>query len=139
MDIIECSPEMDIDRMFCPSTGEVIFAPSYESINDDAVAFVACWDSSNLSEPTINDELLKSSWEKYYNDNLKGRHDYIWEDFRNFLKSYENPQWIVYECDYYGMACGPTGTTLVFVVKVDTLIEVDPDFEGESEGNTEQP
>ena len=32
MEIIKCSPEMSVDRMYCPSTDEVIFAPDYEMI-----------------------------------------------------------------------------------------------------------
>jgi len=44
MEIIECSPEMSIDRMYCPSTDEVIFAPGYEELNEDA----------NASDPNYN-------------------------------------------------------------------------------------
>ena len=87
-----------------------------------------------MDEPTINDELLKAAWEKFYNVDLKEKPNtrtYIWDDFRNFLKNYENSEWIVYECDFYSMACGPTTTTLVFVVKAGTVIEEDPDFDAE--------
>ena len=34
MKIIQCSPSMESDRMYCPSTDEVIFAPDYEEINE---------------------------------------------------------------------------------------------------------
>jgi len=138
MEIIECSPEMEIDRMYCPSTDEVIFAPGYESINEDAKAFIAQWNAEILEEPTINDESLETAWEKFYNEDLAEKleaGEYIWDDFRNFLRNYENPEWIVYECDFYGMACGPTTTTLVFVVKADTIIEEDPDYDEETAGN----
>ena len=97
MKLIECSPEMSTDRMYCPSTDEVIFAPDYEEINDNAEAFIASWDAEDLYEPTINDETFKAAWEKFYNEDLKEKlktHTYIWDDFRNFLKNYENSEWV---------------------------------------------
>ena len=134
MELIERAPEMSTDRMYCPSTDEVIFAPGYDEINEDTEAFIAMWDAEFMKEPTINDESLKAAWEKFFNDDLNEKleaGDYIWDDFRDFLRNYDNPEWMVYECDFYGMACGPTTTTLVFVVKADTIIEEDPDYNAE--------
>ena len=124
---------MDTDRMYCPSTDEVIFAPDYEEINENADAFIASWNASMLGESIITDKTLEAAWDKFYIEVLKDKRGYIWDDFRNFLKAYDNPEWIVYECDFYGMACGPTCDTLVFVVKADTVIEEDPNIDNEEE------
>ena len=140
MVIIECSPEMDVDRMYCPSTDEIIFAPDYDSINEDANAFIAMWDAEIMDEPSITDESLETAWEKFYEEDLSEKRKagaYIWDDFRDFLRNYENPEWIVYECDFHGMACGPTTTTLVFVVKADTIIEDENDYDEESDDTEE--
>ena len=50
-----------------------------------------------------------------------------------FLSEYEYPDWIVYECTFYGMACGLVQNTIYFVVKADTIIEDDPDLENEED------
>ena len=134
MELIECAPEMSSDRMYCPSTDEIIFAPDYEEINDNAEAFIAMWPAEFMEEPTINNESLEAAWNKFYKEDLNEKleeGDYIWDDFRDFLRNYDNTEWKAYECDFHGMACGPTTTTLVFVVKADTIIEEDPDYNAE--------
>lgn len=65
MKLIECSPEMSTDRMYCPSTDEVIFAPDYEEIYDGAEAFIAYWHGEVLNETSITDSLLEKEWNKY--------------------------------------------------------------------------
>lgn len=140
MELIERAPRMSTDRMYCPSTDEIIFAPGYDEIFDNAEAYIAMWDADLMGEPTINNESLETAWKKFYNEDLNEKrqaHDYIWDDFRDFLRNYDNPEWMVYECDFYGMACGPTTTTLVFVVKADTIIEEDPDYDEGSDDNEE--
>ncbi len=44
---------MSVDRMYCQSNDEVIFALGYEEINESADAFVAMWDATLLDEPNI--------------------------------------------------------------------------------------
>lgn len=140
MNIISCSPEMDTDRMYCPSTDEVIFAPGYEEINEDAEAFVAYWHGEVLQEPSIKDEKLAAAWDKYYEGWDKIMEDTDeWEAVEKFLKDYKNPEWKVMECTFYGMNCGPTSTTVYYVVRADTIIEADPDPEKDPfEGMTEK-
>ena len=135
MEIIKCSPEMSVDRMYCPSTDEVIFAPDYEMINDNADAFIAYWHGEVLTEPEIKDPKLEEAWEATYRawDEQVDTEIDIWDLVDKFLAEYENPGWIVYECTFYGMACGPVSTTVYFVVKNDTIIEEDPDFDAEEE------
>jgi hypothetical protein len=166
MKIIEQHPEIKYDRMYCPSTDEVIFAPDYEEINEDADAFIAYWHGDVLEEPSITDEKLEAAWKKYFNkwsvandaykDYINGLQqdeiifeemekvrnkifhrwngaaddEYIdiWKLVEQFLMEYDNPNWIVYECTFSGMACGPVSTTVYYVVKSDTIIEDDPDI-----------
>lgn len=127
MKIVQCEPEMSVDRMYCPSTDEVIFAPNYEEINESAEAFIAYWHGEVLDQPEIKDPKLLAAWEKYYEkwDELSEELD-PFEIAEKFLKSYRNSQWKVMECTFYGMACGPTSTTVYYVVKSDTIIDEDP-------------
>jgi len=145
MEIIQCSPEMEYDRMYCPSTDEVIFAPDYEEINEGAEAFIAYWHGEVLDEPSITDDRLEKAWIEYFEkwDELMENLD-AWEAVEKFLSDYENPSWIVYECTFHGMACGPVATTVYYVVKADTEIELDPNYDEEAtekdsfEGKTEK-
>ncbi len=124
MKIIECSPDVPTDRMYCPSTDEVIFAPEYEEMYDGAKAFVAAWHSEVLDKPMIKDANLEAAWNAIYSEwNAEEDPELdLWDLLDKFLTEHENPAWIVYECTFYGMACGPVQTTIYFVVKADTII-----------------
>ena len=124
--------------MFCPSTDEVIFAPDYEEINENAEAFIAYWHGEVLDQPSITDEKLKAAWDEYF-EKWKDSEDIdIWDSVEKFLTDYENPAWIVYESTFHGMACGPVATTVYFVVKADTVIEYDPNIDNEEEEKEEK-
>jgi hypothetical protein len=127
MKLIPCSPEMSVDRMYCPSTDELIFAPDYEEINESADAFIAYWHGEVLDQPEIKDTKLKAAWDKYFEkwDELYEELD-PFEIVEKFLKSYRNAKWKVLKCTFHGMACGPISTTVYYVVKADTIIEEDP-------------
>jgi hypothetical protein len=136
---------MSTDRMYCPSTDEVIFAPDYEEINENAEAFIAYWHGEVLTEPLITDAKLESAWNEYYKKwEESGEEDLdIWEAVEKFFRSYRNSKWKVLECTFHGMACGPVSTTVYFVVKSDTIIEEDPapgknPYEGMSEKEIEE-
>lgn len=126
MKIIQCTPSMESDRMYCPSTDEVIFAPDYEEINESADAFIAYWHGEVLDQPSITDEKLKAAWDEYFEKWNDSEDIDIWDSVEKFLIDYENPAWIVYECTFHGIACGPVSTTVYYVVKADTVIEEDP-------------
>jgi hypothetical protein len=53
----------------------------------------------------------------------------MWEVVKKSLTEYENNSWIVYECTYYGMSCGSKSITVYYVVKADTVIEIDPEYD----------
>jgi hypothetical protein len=134
MKIIQCSPDMDTDRMYCPSTDEVIFAPDYEEINDSAEAFIAYWHGEVLDQPEIKDPKLKVAWDKYFEkwDELS-EEMFPFDIVEKFLRSYRNSKWKVFECTFHGMACGPVSTTVYYVVKDDTFIEEDPNYDKDAE------
>ena len=136
MKIIECAPSMSTDRMYCPSTDEVIFAPGYDEISIGAKAFVACWHDEVLDHPEFNDVKLEAAWDAVFKewDAQEDPELDLFELVPKFLSEYENPDWIVYECTFYGMACGPVQNTIYFVVKADTIIEDDPELENEEDG-----
>lgn len=128
MKIIKAQPDESVDRMFCPSTNEVIFAPGSEEINANAEAIIGYWHNEILEEPSIADSDLASAWDEYFEkweeltDEIDGS-----EAVKKFLKKYKNPKWKVFECIFNGIACGPVSFTVFFVVKADTVIEEDPD------------
>ncbi len=107
MKIIQCFPDMETDRMYCPLTDEVIFAPGYEEINEDAEAFIAYWHGEVMDQPLITDDKLKAAWNEYFGKWEESDNPDIWEAAEKFLKSYKNRKWKVLECTFYGMACGP--------------------------------
>jgi len=127
MKIVQCESEMSVDRMYCPSTDEVIFAPNYEEINESAEAFIAYWHGEVLDQPEIKDPKLLAAWEKY-NEKWAELSEKLdpFEIVEKFLKGYRNSQWKVMECTFHGMACGPVSTMVYYVVKADTVIDEDP-------------
>lgn len=113
------------EAMYCPSTDEDIFAPDMEEIGENAEAFLGYWHHEFLDQPVIRDKDLKETWEKFYSAyQKKEENDFgFYETVSNFLKTYENPEWIVYDCTFSGMACGPISYSVLYVVKADTIFE----------------
>lgn len=124
MEIIEYEPYSS-EAMFCPSTKEDIFAPDMDYINDEAEAFMGYWHHEVLDQPTIKDAGLMKAWENYCERSMSENEDYFdWhEGLLKFLQEYDNPNWIVYECTFSGIACGPISFTVWYVVKSDTIFE----------------
>jgi hypothetical protein len=128
MEIIELSVE-SYERMYCPSTDEIILAPN-EEINDTADALKGYWHCESMDEPEIKDSELKKAWNDYYENYLKDK-DLDWDDddYRKFFQKLDRPDWIAWECVFHGIACGPVSFTVIFVVKADTVIEEDPEYD----------
>ena len=124
MEITEYEPYSS-EAMHCPSTGEDIFAPDMEFINDAAEAFMGYWHHEVLDQPTIKDKGLREAWDLFVENNENAEGDYFdwYEALLKFLKEYDNPDWIVYECTFSGIACGPFSFTVWYVVKSDTVFE----------------
>ena len=117
-------------RMYCSDTDEVIFDSSLEFVNSDAKAFAAIWWAETMDEPDIKDDQLAEAWKQRCS---KGGDDFPddWDDVLNFLEARDSPEWEAIECMFEGMACGPVSYSAVFVVKVGTVVEEDPEVEEE--------
>ena len=117
------------DRMYCPSTGEIIFSSEFEEMDENARALIAYWHGDFLEEPVIKDQELSEAWEAFYEKwkKRRGRKN-LWKDVEQFFRDYQNDDWIVIECMYGGIACGPVSTTVYHVVYKDTVVEEDPDY-----------
>ncbi len=129
MEIIKSSPDLEYDRMYCPSTDEIIFETGRVVVNEDADAFIGYWLGGVLESPSIADDKLKSDWNEYWErrHELKNGND-EWSVVESFLKNYDNPSWIVHECTFEGGNNGPVYTTVYYVVMKDTIIEDDPNY-----------
>ena len=113
------------ERIYCPSTDEVLIAPDLKNINSKAEAFIGCWQSIALDRPSIKNQDLKDAWSRYVEKNLKKTHP-TWEDYQAFFREYENPNWVAYECEFRGDPSMPFFLTDIYVVKADTVLEEDP-------------
>lgn len=122
MQILETFTSYEGHRMICPSTDEIIWAPDMEELNTQAVALKGMWYFETLEEPEINDPQLQKDWEVFCehwekDPNRQGFSDAVGQ----FLKEYNNPEWVVYYCEYYRTAA------CYYVVLADTIIEEDPE------------
>ncbi len=113
------------ERMYCPSTDEVLFAPDLKNINVKADAFIGCWQSISMDRPSIKDQELKDAWRHYVEKNID-KSNPTWQDYQEFFRQYENPGWIAYECEFRGDPSLPFVFTDIYVVKADTILEEDP-------------
>ena len=97
----------------CPVTGEYILKED-EPINEDAKTLMAYWLDMTFEEPFIKNEKLRVSWqtftEKYMNENDGYEPDF--DAFEAFIASLDWDNWICYKLVIYGMACGPTSSTV---------------------------
>ena len=133
MEIIKLSPGYD-ERIYCPSTNEVILDQAADDLNHDAEALIGYWHDDGIDEPYCNNKTLEKEWEERYNNFLETEDDEfdVFDLLSDFLEKYENPEWKVYELRFSGMACGPISYTVWFVVKADTIIDTGPDSEDET-------
>lgn len=130
MRIIKYSPD-EFERLYCPSTEEVIFSIGREVLNFSAKAVIGYWNNDGIKEPKINDKKLKASWDDYFSKFSVGDKIFEWDDLLQFLADYNNPDWIVFDCSYNISIAGTF--FFCFVVKSDTVFEDDPDFENEED------
>lgn len=122
--------DFSYERLYCPSTGEVIMGPILNDIVIQPKAVGALWDYQFIDTPEIYDPKIRLAWDAFCkNWRLK---DITLEMVEKFLTDYDNPDWKVYECELEGMGCGPISRTILYVVKADTIVEVHPAFEDEA-------
>jgi hypothetical protein len=109
-------------RIYNTTTGEVIVD---EDCNDDAVSLKGYWIGDFLNEPIINDDKLRTAWKTFienFNKDNPGT-QVCWDDLDEFLEVIDNPSWIIYEITGIGMACGPIGYTVVYIVDKEVIVE----------------
>ena len=111
-------------KIYNLKTNEYIIYNEEEEANEDAKSLIACWASEVFDEPIIKDENLKTSWAEYVSKyKLENESDSPWfDELKDFLKKYENPNWIVIENRTNGIACGPVSSNLILVVDKDVVI-----------------
>jgi hypothetical protein len=108
-------------KMLNSTTGEIIVE---EECHDDAKSLKGYWIGDFLNEPIINDESLKTAWEAFVeNFNKDNRGSIRWDDLDKFLEVFDNPSLIGYEITSSGLACGPIGYTVVYIVDKDVIVE----------------
>lgn len=133
------------ERMYCPSTNEVIIDPEECEINETADAVIGFWGSLEPAEPIITNDKLQEAWDTFLKtfiqDARKSRatnagadNDIsdsddddddideleLWEALKEFLKNFKSREWIVYETT---MSSGPGADEMYFVVKADTILQ----------------
>jgi len=99
-------------------TGEKIV--DHEGYVEEAGSLIAFWINEIIDEPTIKDDGLKKSWEKYFDKVFENEE---WPDMEEFFSGYDNPDWKVLETVSYSLACGPVRMTSWIVVPVTAEIK----------------
>ena len=139
MKIIDYDADAE-ERMYCPSTREVIVDPDGGLINGEADAVIGFWGSLSPTEPEIKDEKLRTAWDAFLGQfkrdagagDADGDDDEIdeldvWEALEGFLGDFKSKRWIVYKTT---MSSGPGADEMYIVVKADTILqEIEPDDE----------
>jgi hypothetical protein len=115
------------ERLYCPSTGEIILSQVEEFLKEDAESLIAYWVDECIDDPLIKDEKLKAAWDNYYTANIAEKNP-EWGVYRNFFTSYPADEWIAYECEFNGSGCGPFSYSVILIVKADAIFEEDPEF-----------
>lgn len=132
-----------MESLYCPSTNETIFGPGpnwksdpgiaglenvplyrvpdyynwdLRDIKYDASAFIGCW-HDNSDVPIIKDEHLKNAWVEEWGDEFPGDDHCL-----NFLKQYNNPDWIALKCNFYDELNQDVSLFRIYVVKADCYI-----------------
>lgn len=128
----------DYERLYCPSTGEVIFSIWNEFIEYRAIAVAGYWNDDGIEEPKINDNALQARWNSFLEAKTKNGGLPEWEEVIAFLRDFDNDDWIVYDCSYNISVAGTF--CFCFVVKKDAIFEDDPDYTDEEgyEDNEEE-
>lgn len=119
------SLNLDHFNFFCPATGVHILGD--EHCDDSAQSLRAYWVSDAFDEPVIKDPTLVEAWSKF-SDEFAAKNEGSTagdKELEQFLKSYREPNWATFEITTCGMSCGPTSSTVWFVIDMNTEVEED--------------
>ncbi len=118
--------ELELSHMnlYSPSTGEVL-CNEETGFNQDAKSLKGFWINEVLTEPIIIDSSLKTAWIKFLEKCEEEEELFTptYDHLVKFLKDYDNPTWIVFEITNCGMACGPSSSTVWYVVDMEIQLE----------------
>jgi hypothetical protein len=103
MQIIEL--ERNDENFFCPSTGMRVFRENGEP---NTPSLRACWCAVEPSEPIHLDEELIPLWKAHLEAQEEADDG---PDVAAFLKSLQRANWVAFEVNSFGMACGPVWNT----------------------------
>ena len=136
MQIIEL--ELSHYNFYCPATGELLCNED-DGVNEDAMSLMGYWCDLVFEEPCIKDETLKKDWkafeDKYADQNLGSSPDY--KSFESWLKAYNRGNWVVFVITNSGMSCGPSSSTVWWVIDMDTFKEEEDSEDIDLIDNTE--
>ncbi len=127
MQLIELS--LSHFNFYCPATGELLCNED-DGVNEDAKSLMAYWLDLVFEEPHIKDETLKKDWkafqDKYADENFGSSPNF--EAFESWLKEYNRGNWVVFVITNSGISCGPSSSTVWWVIDMDTFTE-EEDYE----------
>lgn len=109
MQIIEL--HTDTEEFFCPVTGHHIQGDEHY---DASNAVRGMWLTEIENEPEVSDPAFLETWENYC-EKVSNDDDGCL-DMREFFKSVEKPNWVVFEFHRRGIACGPVFSTQWIVI-----------------------
>ena len=109
--------DLSHDNFFCPVTGQRITG---SEIYEPSPALAGVWHSEALDMPELYHSELESRWESYAGKILEAD-DFI--DLADFLNSTTMGNLVCFEITTCGISCGPTASTLWYVIDMD----YDPD------------
>lgn len=92
-------------NFFCPVTGKEVYK---EEGGVNAETFRGGWHQEVLNEPLELAEELQGPWQAYLDKIEEDDSDL---DVAAFLESVEQPGWVAFEVNSFGVACGPVWET----------------------------
>jgi hypothetical protein len=119
MQIIEL--ERNEGDFFCPSTGVKLFGEDGAPLSP---AVRACWFSEEPSEPIHLDVDLLTQWEAHL-EAQQAADDC--PDVVTFLQGLQHPNWVAFEVNTFGMACGLVWNTTWTVLDLGEVSEQEGD------------
>ena len=100
-------------HFFCPATGQRITGPeSY----DPSPALVGAWHSEGVDSPEIYHPELEERWNSYAEKTHEADEFF---DVPDFLSSTSLGNLVCFEITTCGIACGPSSSTVWYVIDMD--------------------
>jgi len=123
--------------LFCPITGQQIYAEEF--FNTDHKIVAGTWCSLSGCEAMLNDDELEKKWDEFLiklqkeledddedeekvgneNETDSEYYDYTFEDVGDFIAELQMPTgYVCFEINNGGMACGPINDTIYVILNL---------------------